>query len=284
MTQRAAAAFAIAALAALQAPGREVASSKPRPGQKPVNDAVNALFTKTRDAAIEEYWKRSPGDVDKALVAVWRAMVLPLKNRSIAAVELALENDKAIAPELNYGDLAEKEKVCHPVFAASLLVKKGDSQYSVGLDKFGHFFEEGFFVRQVATTDAQAEGLSKWLEGIEPDAETVAWIRKTGKVKVYWCDDKKDEYDLNTCFAVHAAGKQTGLAKRSSPADVAANLAGRKYFVDLETLLKKAPKDLPGLQKLLKDNPFKVEDVVTESWDESKNPNVETLEKVPGGR
>ena len=98
---------------------REVASSKPRDGQKPVNDAVNAYIKKARDAAIVESWKKSPGDVEKALVAVWKAFTFPLKNKSIAAVELALEADKGIAPELNFGELTEKERVAHPVYAAS---------------------------------------------------------------------------------------------------------------------------------------------------------------------
>ncbi len=269
---------------------REVASSKPRDGQKPVNDAVNALITKTRDAAILESWKRSAGDVDKALVAVWKACNFPLKNKSISAIELALEADPAIAPELNYGDLPEKERVGHPAFAPSLLVRKGGADLAIGLDKFGHFFEEGFFVRQVAAEDsargdALAEGMSKWLEGIEPDAEFVKWIRKNPKLKAYWADEEgRKTYDLIGAFAIHSAGKFTKLERRSSPADIAANLAGRKWFDALEALLKKAPKDVAGLEKLLKENPFRVEDVVSEAWDEATNPNVVTLEKAPEGK
>lgn len=266
---------------------REVASCKPLPGQRPVNDAVNALITKARDEAIRESWKKSPGHVEKALVAVWRAFDFPLKNKSIAAVELALEADKAIAPELNYGDLPEKERAGHPAYAPSLLVKKGDALLAIGLDKFGHFFEEGFFVRQVAAEDPAkgdmlAEGMSKWLEGMEPDAEFVRWIRRNPMLKAWWADeDGRKTYDLVGSFAIHAAGKQTGLAKRSSPADVAANLAGRRWFDGLEAVLKAAPKDMAGLEKVLKDNPFRVEEVVSEAWDEAKNPNVETLEKAP---
>lgn len=275
------------AIFAISASSREVASSKPRPGQKPVNDAVNALITKTRDEAIRDSWKKSPGDVEKALVAVWKAFDFPLKNKSIAAVEMALEADKAIAPELNYGDLPEKERVGHPVYAPTLLVKKGDAVLAVGLDKFGHFFEEGFFVRQVAAEDPAkgdmlAEGMSQWLEGIGPGAEFVRWIRRNPKLKAWWADeDGRKSYDLVGSFAIHAAGKQTGLAKRSSPADVAANLAGRRWFDGLEAALKAAPKDMAGLEKVLKDNPFRVEEVVSEAWDEAKNPNVETLEKAP---
>jgi hypothetical protein len=269
---------------------REVASSKPREGQKPVNETVNALITKARDAAIVDSWKRSPGDVDVALVAVWKATVFPLRNKSIAGIEQVLELDARIAPELNYGELAEKERRWHPVYAPSILVRNKDVDLSIGLDKFGHFFEEGFFVRQVAAEDPArgdmlAEGMSKWLEGMEPDAEFVKWIRRAGKLKAYWAEESgKGSYDLVATFAIHSAGKQTGLAKRSSPADIAANLAGRKWFDDLEALLRKAPKDLPGLERLLKDNPFKVEDVVGDSWDESRNPNVETLDRAPAGK
>ncbi|MEK7467072.1 MAG: hypothetical protein AAB074_06615 [Planctomycetota bacterium] len=276
-----------ALLLAVPALSREVASSKPREGQKPVNDAVNALITKTRDAAIVESWKKSPGDVEKALVAVWKTFTFPLKNKSIASVELLLESDKGIAPELNFGDLTEKERVAHPVYAASFIVRKKGRDLSIGSDKFGHFFEEGFFVRQVAAEDvsrgdALAEGMSKWLEGIEPDAEFVKWIHRNPKLKCWWADeDGRKSYDLVGSFAIHSAGKFTKVEKRSSPADVAANLAGRKWFDELEAILKKAPKDLSGLEKLLRDNPFKVEEVVSEAWDESRNPNVETLDRAP---
>lgn len=269
---------------------REVASSKPRDGQKPVNDAVNAMLSKARDAAIVESWKRSAGDVDKALLAVWRAFTFPLKNKSIAAVELMFEADRGIAPELNFGELAEKERAAHPVYAPSFLVRIKGADLSIGTDKFGHFFEEGFFVRQVAAEDPArgdmlAEGMSKWLEGIEPDAEFVKWLRKTGKLKAYWADEEgRKTYDLVGAFAIHSAGKFTKMERRSSPADIAANLAGRKWFDALEALLKKAPKDLAELEKLLKENPFRVEDVVSESWDEAKNPNVETLERAPEGK
>lgn len=271
----------------LSSVAREVASSKPRPGQEPVNDAVNAMITRRRDEAIRESWKKSPGDVEKALVAVWREFTFPLRNRSIAAVELMFESEREIAPELNFGDLAEKERAAHPVFAPSFLLRVKGADLSVGADKFGHFFEEGFFVRQVAAEDPAkgdmlAEGMSQWLEGIGPDAEFVRWIRRNPKVKAWWADeDGRKTYDLVGSFAIHAAGKQTGLAKRSSPADVAANLAGRRWFDGLEAVLKAAPKDMAGLEKVLKDNPFRVEEVVSEAWDEAKNPNVETLEKAP---
>jgi len=277
-------------LLALPAFPREVASSKPREGQKPVNEAVNAFITKARDAAIVESWKKSPGDVEKALVAVWKVFTFPLKNKSIAAVELLLEADRGIAPELNFGDLPEKERAAQPVYAPSFIIRRKDLDLSIGTDKFGHFFEEGFFVRQVAAEDpargdALAEGMSKWLEGIDPGVEFVKWLRKTGKLKCWWADeDGRKSYDLVGAFAIHAAGKFTGLERRSSPADVAANLAGRKWFDELEAILKKAPKDLPGLEKLLKDNPFKVEDVVSDAWDEARNPNVETLERAPEGK
>lgn len=266
---------------------REVASSKPRPGQKPVNAAANAWLTKTRDAAIIDSWKRSPGDVEKALVAVWKAWEFPLKNRSIAAVELALERDPAIAPELNYGDLPEKDRVAHPVFAASLLIRKKDTDLSIGLDKFGHFAEEGFFMRQVAATDAKngpaiAEGVSRWFEGIAPGDEALRWIAAHRKFKAYFCDeDGRKEYDLIASFAIHAAGAGLGIENRSSPADIQANLAGMRFFQDLESLLGKAGKDLPSLEKVLKSSPVDVEDFVTESWDEARNPNVKTLEKAP---
>lgn len=269
---------------------REVASSKPREGQKPVNEAVNALLTKTRDAAIVESWKRSAGDVDKALVAVWRAFTFPLKNRSIASAELMFEADPAIAPELNFGDLTEKERAAHPVYAPSFLVRNKGADLSIGTDKFGHFFEEGFFVRQVAAEDPArgdmlAEGMSRWLEGIEPEAEFVKWIRRNPKLKAYWADEEgRKTYDLIGAFAIHSAGKFTKMERRSSPADIAANLAGRKWFDALEALLKKAPKELAGLEKLLKENPFRVEDVVSEAWDEARNPNVVTLERAPEGK
>jgi hypothetical protein len=269
---------------------REVASSKPRDGQKPVNEAVNAMITKARDAAIVESWKRSAGDVDKALVSVWRAFTFPLKNKSIASVELMFEADQAIAPELNFGDLTAKERSAHPVYAPSFLVRKKDIDLSIGTDKLGHFFEEGFFVRQVAAEDPArgdmlAEGMSKWLEGIEPDAEFVKWLRRNPKLKAYWADEEgRKAYDLIGAFAIHTAGKFTKMERRSSPADIAANMAGRKWFDELEALLKKAPKDIAGLEKVLKENPFRIEDVVSEAWDEARNPNVVTLERAPEGK
>ena len=274
-------------LVGLSAFSREVASSKPRPGQKPVNAAVNAYLTKSRDAAILESWKRSPGDTEKALVAVWKAFEFPLKNRSIAGVELALERDPAIAPELNYGELPEKERVAHPAFAASLLIRKKEIDLSIGLDKFGHFFEEGFFCYQVAASDAKngaaiAEGVSRWFEGIQPSDEALHWIATHRRFKAWWVDETgKQEYDLTSSFALHAAGASIKLENRSSPADIQANLAGMRFFDDLKALLEKAGKDLPSLEKKLKETPVDVEAFVTESWDESKNPNVKTLEKAP---
>ncbi len=281
------AALASLLLLALPAHPREVASSAPSPGQAPVNEAVDAMVSKARDAAILESWKRSPGDVEKALLAVWRAFVFPLKNRSIAAIELALERDPIVSADLNYGELPDGERVAHPVYAPSLLVRKGDLDLAIGLDKFGHFFEEGFFVRQVAEEepargDALAEGVSKWLEGMAPDAASVAWIRKKRTLRAYWChEDGRHEYDLVGSFAAHAPGKARGFERGSSPADVAANLAGRKWFDDLAALLARAPKDVAGLQELLAMNPFRIADVASESWDESRNPNVETLDRAP---
>ncbi|MBI2921764.1 MAG: hypothetical protein HYY18_11830 [Planctomycetes bacterium] len=266
------------------APAREVASSAPRPGQKPVNDGVNALLTRTRDEAIREAWKKSPGDTEKVLVAVYKAFVFPLRNRSVAAVERALERDPEIAAELNYGTLPEKERVDHTVFAPSLLVRKENIDIAVGLDKFGHFFEEGFFCRQVAAEggEARALGMSRWLEGLAPDEESVAWIRRTRKLKLWWVDeDGKRDHDLVGAFGAHAAGKATGVERGSSPADIEANLAGMRWFADLEALLRKAPKDAAGLEKLLRDNPVRIEAIVTEAWDEARNPNVKTLEQAP---
>lgn len=279
--------LAAGALFAVPAAAREVIPPS-RGDRAAVNEAVDAHLTRTRDAAIRDSWKKSPGDAEKALVAVWKAFVFPLKNRSIAAVELALENDRACAPGLDFGTLAGRERAAHPVFAPTLLIRAGDQDLSIGTDKFGHFFEEGFLCRQVAQAEpergaALAEGVSRWLEGLEPDAASVAWIRRTRTIKAWWVDaEGKREYDLVVSFAAHAASASTGLPRRSSPADVAANLAGMEWYNDLAAILTRAPKDMKGLEDLLGKNPVRVAEFVTRAWDEEHNPNVETLEKAPG--
>lgn len=270
----------------LRAPAREVASHEIPAAQEDATDFVNARLTATVRRAVEDALKRTRTDPEKAVHAVFKAMVFPLTKRSIASIELAMERDPDVRPLLNFGKVPEGERDANGAWAPTLRLRKEEADLCVGLDKFGHFFEEGYVYYQIVKEfpedgEKRAEGFGRWLEGQRPDDGTLAWIYRTKKMDLWWTDPEgKREYSLIESFGAHTPGKELGLENGSSPADLEANAQGLRFYQWLSKTMARAPRSGPveGFVAQLK---VDIREYLNEKWDERKNPNVKRLEERP---
>ena len=135
----------------------------------------------------------------------------------------------------------------------------------VGLDKIGHFFEEGWMYRQIAlmTGDPKyATGFGEWAEGLAPkDPEVLEWL-KTAKLDFLW---SAGLYPIKVYNVYGSFGDGTHSANKlpSGKADLEANLQGYLFWDEFARAV--------GNDSLFT---FDICKYVNAMWDENKNPNV----------
>jgi hypothetical protein len=138
----------------------------------------------------------------------------------------------------------------------------------VGVDKIGHFFEEGLIYQDIMKAKGDkkyAIGFGQWVEGKAPgDKDVLRWIKAQGHFPIRWGGGLflyTDIYDMFGWFgdkAPNYPGGPVGMA------DLEANAAGLDFW--------NTHFPLDGA-KGADPSKFDICKYVTNKWDENKNPN-----------
>lgn len=144
--------------------------------------------------------------------------------------------------------------------------------HCIGTDKLGHFFEEGLIYYDIAQQKDERHAIAwgYWSEGIAPpdwDADIYNWLM-TGEIKRNFCGRIMTTQNKRT-WGQFGDQMTNGLrnvifdpAGAASPADLAANHAGYRFFKDLATV---------DLSKGFK---FDIKNYISKDWNQMTKPNI----------
>ncbi len=217
-----------------------------REGQKDATDQVNQLINNTIGPArtfdeVKAAWSRRPD----GLINMEETIRKLIENKTIDA------NTCKCKPLITYEDTNAFQ-----MDGAPSIVLCGQC---IGLDKIGHFFNEGMEYYTIATTKGEeyAKAVGNLAEGLPITAspDVIKWLSSNDNKVMGWA--MGDIAGVATDMTPD--GQLLDPAGGSSPADLAANEGGEQFWKDVAG--GKAP-------------PVNICNYVRGSWDQQKNPNI----------